>query len=154
MRIPLNIWKGGCPLGTKIKGAHTGEGTPCPTCFRGGKVFISSQKDFRNKTGRSRKWSEGLFKQEYALGGRADRQVRNCPECLWQAGYEGPTNEGMEYSLGKEGFRGHIPWISSQLHLPEGRRDFCPYFTWIRSVMASAWWELLICKADFIVMRA
>jgi len=44
-----------------------------------------------------------------------------------QVSYEEHTNEGMEQSLGKEEFAGCIPCYSSQLHLPEGKRDFCPY---------------------------
>ena len=29
------------------------------------------------------------------------RQVNSCPVFPWQASYEGNTNEGVEYSLGK-----------------------------------------------------
>jgi len=41
-------------------------------------------------------------------------------------GNERITTEGVEYSLGKEEFGGLCPGFSSQLHFPEGRRDFCP----------------------------
>ena len=35
--------------------------------------------------------------QEHTLRGRAGRQVRSCcPGFLWQAGYGGHTNEGVE----------------------------------------------------------
>ena len=36
----------------------------------------------------------------------------------------------------KEELAGRLPWFSSQLHFPTGRRDFCPYLALIRSVMA------------------
>lgn len=56
-----------------------------------------------------------LFQEEYAFRGRADRQVRSCCSgFLWQAGYEsengyvGHTDEGVEYSQGKEEFGGRI----------------------------------------------
>lgn len=36
-------------------------------------------------------------------------QVSSRPEFLWQTGYVGRTNEGEEYSLGKEKLGGCIP---------------------------------------------
>ena len=46
--------------------------------------------------------------------------------------------------------------FSSQLHVPMGRRGFCPQLALIRSVIVSfgAWWVLLICKANSVVKRA
>ena len=68
----------------------------------------------------------------------ADRRVRSyCPGFLWKVSNEGHTNEGAEYSLGKEEFGGCIFWFLSQLHLPKGRRDFCPYLALFRSVVVT-----------------
>ena len=61
--------------------------------------------------------------------------MSSCAEFLWQASYVGCQNEGVEYPLGREWFGGCISWFSSQLHLPEGRRDFCPYLALIVSLM-------------------
>ena len=37
-------------------------------------------------------------------------QENSCPEFLWQGGYVGCTNEGVEYSLGKVSLEGgHSP---------------------------------------------
>ena len=65
-------------------------------------------------------------KDRLSEGERADRWG-TAALFLWQAGYEGHTNEGEEYSLGKEEFGGCIPWFSSQLRLPKRRRYFCRY---------------------------
>lgn len=66
-------------------------------------------KTFRDEAERLRKLSESLFKQGYAFRRRAGRQVMSCyPGFLWQAGYEGHTNKGAEYSLEKEEFQGHL----------------------------------------------
>ena len=48
----------------------------------------------------------------------------------------GCRKEGVEYSLRREEFGGRFPCFSSQLHIPEGRRDFCPYLALMGSVMA------------------
>ena len=45
--------------------------------------------------------------------------MRSCPGFLWQAFYEGHTNERMEYSFGKE-FGGPISLLSSLLLRAEG----------------------------------
>ena len=51
-----------------------------------------------------------IYLNKNTVRGRAGRQVRNCcPGLLWKAGYEGLTNEGAEYSLGKEEFGGRSP---------------------------------------------
>ena len=51
------------------------------------KFLASSRKEFGEEAGRIRKESGNLFKQVYALRGRAGRQVRSCcPGFLWQAG--------------------------------------------------------------------
>ena len=46
--------------------------------------------------------------------------------------------------------------FSSQLHVPMGRRDFCPQLALIRSVIVfyGAWWALLTCKANSMVRTA
>ena len=83
-----------------------------PTCLGmtvPGEYTVLSQKDFRSKTGRSRKSSEDFFTQEYVLRGRAGTQVSSCPRFLWQAGYVGHTNEGAGHSWRKEKFGGLVP---------------------------------------------
>ena len=52
-------------------------------------------------------------------------------EFLWQVGNMGCENECTEYSLERKGFGVIFPDFSSQLHLPEKRRDFCPYLVFI-----------------------
>ena len=90
-------------------------------------------KEFGDKAKRLRKSSESLFKQGYAVRGRAGRQAKShCPRFLCQAGYEG-HREGVEHSLGKEEFGDHLPRFSSQLHFPQGRRHFFFYLTLLRS---------------------
>lgn len=50
---------------------------------------------------------------------------------------------------------GCIFWFSFQLHLPEGRRVFLSLFRLDQKCRGvSAWWVLLTCKANFIVMWA
>lgn len=38
-------------------------------------------------------------------------QENSCPEFLWQAGFVGCTNEGVEYSLGMKGFKVVLPYF-------------------------------------------
>ena len=54
-----------------------------------------------------------------------------------------------------EEFGGCIPWFSSQLDLPEGRRVFCPLCS-LDQKCHGVWYMMLflICKSKFIVMRA
>ena len=81
--------------------------------------FLPHHERIQRQAGRLIKQSENLFKEEYTLIGRVGKQVRSwCSGFLWQISYEGHTNEGVEYSLGKEEFG---------VYLPESGRDFCPY---------------------------
>lgn len=66
-------------------------------------------REFGDKAKMLRKSSESVFKQGYAVRGRAGRQAKShCPRFLCQAGYEG-HREGVEYLLGKEEFGDHLP---------------------------------------------
>ena len=80
--------------------------------------FLPHHERIQRQAGRLIKQSENLFKEEYTLIGRVSKQVRSwCSGFLWQVSCEELTNEGVEYSLGKE---------ELGVHLPEERRDFCP----------------------------
>ena len=80
------------------------------------------------------------------------KQVRSCcPVFLWQAGYEGHTNEGAEYSLGKE-FRDCFPRIEFFIPAPFswGEEGFLS-FSLNQKCHHFRAWLVLICKANFIV---
>lgn len=69
-----------------------------------------------------------LSKETLLEGERADRDRDSSVWVFRQASWaEGHINEWAEYSLRKEGFGGiDLPDFSSQLHFPEGRKNFGP----------------------------
>ena len=104
--------------------------------WRVGSCLFAERIQRGNREVKKANW-EFIGTTVHSQGESRQTQVSSCPEFSWQAGYVGCRNEGVDYSLGREGFGDHIPWFSSQLRLPEGRRDFCPYLVLIRSVRAS-----------------
>lgn len=90
------------------------------------------------------------------FGGRAGRQVQSCsPRPPWQAGYKEHTEEAVEYLLGKEGFWDHILWFFISAPISWGEEGSLSLYSWDqKSHGVGAWWVLVICKANFIAMRA